>query len=68
MTNDKMFELLLEELRLLRVEIKDLRSDLYGELEKSNKDISALKTRFMIVAISMGLAGGKLSSLLPFLK
>lgn len=68
MNNDKMFELLLEELRLLRTELKDMRQEFHGELDAAKKDINALKTRFMLVAISMGLAGGKLSALLPFLK
>ena len=32
------------------------------------EDVNKLKTRFAMIAISFGLAGGKISSLLPFLK
>lgn len=55
--NKEMTELLLEEVRLNRKEIQDLR-----------KEIWTLKTRFAVIAMTMGLAGGKISSFLPFLK
>ena len=68
MENDKLVEVLLEEFRLLRQEIKEdgLRRD--KNMDDIKKDVNALKTKFMLVAISMGLAGGKISSFLPFLK
>lgn len=79
MNSEKMFEVLLEELRTHRTEsredinrlyeeIKALREGTHKEIESVKKDINTLKTRFMIVAVSMGLAGGKISSMLPFLK
>jgi hypothetical protein len=75
MENDKLLEVLLEELREIRTSISkvddkmdDMRKEFYAELEKTNKDVSTLKTRFMFVAITMGLAGGKISAVLPFLK
>jgi len=66
--DEKLFEVLMEELRLLRSDVKELRGDLYGEIKDTKKDIGSLKTRFMLVAITMGLAGGKASAILPFLK
>jgi len=57
-------ELLLEELRDLKQDIRELRA----EIKDQRKDIWTLKSRFMIIAISMGLAGGKISTILPFLK
>lgn len=66
--NDKLVEVLLDELRLLRQDIKEDRIKIYEDIEDLKKDIGTLKTRFMMVAITMGLAGGKLSALLPFLK
>ena len=66
--DDKMAELLIEEIRLLRQEIKEMRQEFYKELGGAKKDITTLKTRFMIVAVTMGLAGGKISSVIPFLK
>jgi len=55
-SEDKLMDVLLEEVRLNRSEIKELR-----------KDISVLKARFAIIAVLMGIAGGKASALLPFL-
>ena len=55
--DDKLLEVILEELREVRTDIKELR-----------KEQSTLKTRFMMVAITMGVAGGKLSAIFPFLK
>ena len=52
-----MVELLVQEVRLNRQEIKELR-----------KEIWTLKTRFALIAMTLGVAGGKLSSFLPFLK
>ena len=52
-----MAEILLEEIRQNRKEIQSLK-----------KDIWILKSRFMMIAVTMGLAGGKLSTILPFLK
>ena len=66
--DEKLFEVLMEELRLLRSDVKELRGDLYGELKDTKKDISSLKTRFMLVAVTMGLAGGKVSAIIPFFK
>ena len=57
MDNDKMAELLIEEVRLNRKEIAALRQEVW-----------TLKTRFMLIAVTMGIAGGKLSSILPFLR
>lgn len=73
--NDKLIELLLGEVRSLRSDIKDLHhkiekveDSLRLDIGKSNKDISTLKTKFMLVAMTMGLAGGKVSTIIPFLK
>jgi hypothetical protein len=66
--NDKLLEVLLEEVRELRSDIKDMRHEVFLEIHKTSKDISTLKFRFMAVAITMGLAGGKVSALIPFLK
>jgi len=52
-----MVELLLEEVRLNRKEIKELRKELW-----------TLKTRFAMIAVTMGVAGGKVSQFLPFFK
>lgn len=52
-----MADLLIEEIRQNRKEIKELR-----------KEVWSLKSRFAIIAITMGLAGGKISAFLPFLK
>lgn len=68
MDNKEINQLLIQELRLLRQDIKELRKDLYTEIESTKKDVNALKTRFMIVAITMGIAGGKASAVIPFLK
>ena len=68
METDKLLEVLLEELRQIRNDIKEMRKDLYVEIEATKKDVATLKTRFMFVAITMGLAGGKISAVLPFLK
>jgi len=57
MSKDKMVELLLEEVRLNRKEIKELRKELW-----------TLKTRFAMIAVTMGVAGGKVSQFLPFFK
>ena len=67
-SNNRVTEILLEEFRLLRQDIKEdgLRRDEAEALLR--KDVSTLKNRFMLVAVTMGLAGGKLSALLPFLK
>lgn len=54
--NNQMTDLLLEEIRQNRKEIQELR-----------KEVWALKSRFMAIAIAMGLAGGKLSQFVPFL-
>jgi len=62
--NKQVIDLLISEVRLLRADIKEL----YGKVETSNKSVDTLKTRFMLVAVTMGLAGGKLSAVLPFLK
>ena len=67
-TNDKLVEVLIEELRLLRSDIKAMDEKFDQKLESANKDISALKTKFMIVAITMGLAGGKIGTYFPFFK
>jgi len=55
-TDDKVIDIILAEVRLNRKEIKELR-----------RDISVLRARFAIIAVLMGLAGGKVSTLLPFL-
>lgn len=55
-SNDQMTDLLLEEIRQNRKEIQELR-----------KEVWALKSRFVAIAVAMGLAGGKLSQILPFL-
>lgn len=79
MENEKLFELLIEEVRTLRQESRDTHNRLFDEMKSmrndfdtkmdgTSKDINSLKTRFMIVAISMGMAGGKVSAMLPFLK
>ena len=54
--NDRMLDVILEEVRVNREEIKELR-----------KEIATLRTRFAVVAICFGVAGGKLSTLLPFI-
>jgi len=55
-SNERMLDVVLDEVRMNREEIKELR-----------KEISTLRTRFAVVAVSLGLAGGKLSTFLPFL-
>lgn len=54
--NEQMTDLLLQEIRQNRKEIQELR-----------KEVWALKSRFMAIAIAMGVAGGKISQLVPFL-
>ena len=66
--DDKVAEILIEEFRLLRQEMREMRNDFHTELKAVNKDVNTLKTRFMLVAITMGVAGGKLSAIFPFLK
>ena len=66
--DDKVAEILIEEFRLLRQEMREMRNDFHIELRAVNKDVNTLKTRFMLVAITMGVAGGKLSAIFPFLK
>lgn len=66
--NDKLLEVLIEEIREIRNDIKDMRREIYEEIHKTSKDVSTLKLRFMAVAVTMGVAGGKLSALFPFLK
>lgn len=65
---DVVSELLLQELRMLRTDINEMRKELYGEIDSVKKDVNTLKTRFMIIAVTMGLAGGKISSFLPFFR
>lgn len=67
-SDDKLVEVLIEELRLVRADIKNLEDRFGDKLERQNRDINALKTKFMIVAITMGLAGGKIGTYFPFLK
>ena len=38
------------------------------DMNKVKRDINALKTKFAIIALSLGMAGGKLAEFLPFLK
>lgn len=66
--DDKFSELLLQELQNIRNELVDMRKDHGKEMASVKKDVNSLKTKFMIVAVTMGLAGGKISSYLPFLK
>ena len=66
--DDKVAEILIEEFRLLRQEMREMRNDFHIELRAVNRDVNTLKTRFMLVAITMGVAGGKLSAIFPFLK
>ena len=54
--DDKVFKLLVDEIRENRKELKDLRETVTG-----------LKIKFGIIAGIFGLIGGKLSSLLGFL-
>jgi len=68
METDKLLEVLLTELRGLRAELHEMKKDLYSEINDTKKDISTLKTRFMLVAVTMGVAGSKISAILPFLK
>ena len=49
-------ELLLDEVRLNRQEIKELR-----------KEIWSLKTRFAVIALAMGIAGGKAGQMVSML-
>jgi hypothetical protein len=55
--NEKLVELLLDEVRLNRKEIKELRAEIW-----------ALKTRFALIAMTLGVAGGKVAQFIPFLK
>lgn len=55
--NEKLLEVLIDEIRELRKEVGVIHKGLF-----------TLKTRFMMVAVTMGLAGGKLSAIFPFLK
>ncbi len=68
MENDKLLEVLLEELRAMRSDIKALDEKFDNKLNAVERDVSTLKTRFMFVAITMGLAGGKIGTFFPFLK
>jgi len=75
MREDKLIELLIDEVRSVRNLIEDDRKErreeiknIYEKINESNRDLNSLKTRFMIVAVTMGTAGGKLSSLIPFLR
>lgn len=75
MQDNELAKLLLEEFRSLRSLYEDDRKErreevirIYEKIEESNKDITTLKTRFMMVALTMGLAGGKIGAILPFLK
>lgn len=55
--NDQMTDLLLEEIRQNRKEIQELR-----------KEVWALKARFMLIAVTMGIAGGNIGQMFPFWK
>ena len=68
MQDDKFAQLVLQELRLMREEMSGMRRDLYGEIDSMKKDVGSLKTKFMLVAVTMGVAGSKISDFLPFLK
>ena len=68
MRDDKFAELVLQELRLIREEFRELRKEHGEEMSSVKKDVNSLKTKFMMVAITMGLAGGKLSAFIPFFK
>ena len=61
-------ELLLQELQNIRNELRDMRKEHGQEMASVKKDVNSLKTKFMFVAVTMGLAGGKISAYLPFLK
>lgn len=48
--------------------IEKLEAKFTSGLIDVDKAVTTLKTRFMMVAVTMGLAGGKASTFLPFLK
>jgi len=54
--HDQLMGLILTEIRQNRQEIQELR-----------KEIWSLKARFMLIAMSFGLAGGKISQVFSFL-
>jgi hypothetical protein len=68
MQDDKFAELVLQELRMMRHEIGEMRKEHGAEIDSMKKDVNSLKTKFMLVAVTMGVAGSKLSDFLPFLK
>lgn len=68
MKDDKLAEMVLQELRLMREEHREFRKHVYDEMSVMKKDVNSLKTKFMLVAVTMGVAGSKISDFLPFLK
>ena len=55
-SKDMMTDLLITEIRLLRQDIQNLQKDNY-----------TLRVRLAVIAAVMGVAGGKISTYLPFL-
>lgn len=68
MKDDKFAELVLQELRLMRQELTTIRTEHGKEMAAVKKDVNSLKTKFMLVAVTMGVAGSKISDFLPFIK
>ena len=66
--NDKLLELLISEVRGVRKDMTAMEIRLQDRIASNNDAISSLKTKFMMVAVTMGVAGGKLSSIIPFLQ
>lgn len=56
MNNDKMTDLLLQEIRQNRAEINDLR-----------KELADFKLRVIIIVVLIGSVSGKIAQLVPFL-
>ena len=66
--NSKLIELLVGEVHSLRGELREMRKEIHDEIVKSNNSMNRLNTKFMVIALTMGVAGGKISAILPFLK
>jgi tetrahydromethanopterin S-methyltransferase subunit G len=68
MMDEKLFDVLMQRLDRIEDKIDNNFKETEESIDEIKEDVRKLKTKFAIIAITFGLAGGKISSLLPFLK
>lgn len=64
----ELFDILISRLDRLEDKLEGQFEKTDESIEEIKEDVRKLKTKFAVIAITFGLAGGKISSFLPFLK